>query len=223
MQYYALRSRDFFPLHTDYIVGRFHCIVNADFFWLQVNAFQCTGLPLLVMQNRFSILPVDNISEIEEPFDTPEDVQTIKIKPENAPTPRVLRPRWEKKRLTAHFVVDALDETEGRRRSLTLKIELQTTDTGETKSVTALLDSGATGMFIDREYVRTNRLSTRTLSHPIPVRNVDGTPNEAGSVHEVVELVLRYKNHSEKAFFAVTGLGKQNVIMGHSWLQKHNP
>src|ERR1700679_3136393 len=52
MQYYALRSRDFFPLHTDYIVGRFHCIVNADFFWLQVNAFQCTGLPLLVMSTH---------------------------------------------------------------------------------------------------------------------------------------------------------------------------
>src|ERR1700679_3449057 len=53
-------------------------------------------------QNRFSILPVDNIPEIEEPFDTPEDVQTTKIKSENAPTPRILRPRWEKKRLPAH-------------------------------------------------------------------------------------------------------------------------
>jgi hypothetical protein len=178
--------------------------------------------PPLSNQNRFSVLPVDSMPEIEEPFDIPEDVQKTKIKPEQTPPPRVLRPRWEK-RLPAHFVVDALDETEGRRRSLTLKIELQTTDTGETKSVTALLDSGATGMFIDREYVKANRLSTRTLSRPIPVRNVDGTPNEAGSVHEVVELVLRYKNHSEKAFFAVTGLGRQNVIMGHSWLQKHNP
>jgi hypothetical protein len=39
----------------------------------------------------------------------------------------------------------------------------------------------------------------------------------------VVELILRYKNHSEKAFFAVTSLGKQKIIMGHSWLQKHNP
>jgi hypothetical protein len=39
----------------------------------------------------------------------------------------------------------------------------------------------------------------------------------------MVELLLRYKNHSEKAFFAVTGLGRQNVIMGHSWLRKHNP
>ena len=78
-------------------------------------------------------------------------------------------------------------------------------------------------MFIDRDYVKSQRLSTRTLSVPIPVRNVDGTLNEAGSVTEVVELVLRYQNHSEKAFFAVTSLGRQKVIMGHSWLRKHNP
>ena len=132
------------------------------------------------------------------------------------------RPRWER-RLPAHFVVDALDETEGPRRSLTLKIELQTTDTGEVRAVKALLDSGATGMFIDRAYVKANRLPTQTLSSPIPVRNVDSTMNEAGSVTEVVELILRYRNHLERAFFAVTGLGNQKVIMGHSWLQKHNP
>ena len=40
---------------------------------------------------------------------------------------------------------------------------------------------------------------------------------------EVVGLILKYKNHSEKAYFAVTSLGSQKVIMGHTWLQKHNP
>lgn len=57
---------------------------------------------------------------------------------------------------------------------------------------------------------------------PIPLRNVNGTLNEAGSVTEVVDLVLRYKNHSEHALFAVTSLGSQNLIMGHTWLRKHN-
>ena len=40
---------------------------------------------------------------------------------------------------------------------------------------------------------------------------------------DVVELNLRYRNHAERVFFAVTNLGKQNVIMGHTWLWKHNP
>ena len=116
-----------------------------------------------------------------------------------------------------------MDETEGPWRSLKLNIKLQATNTGETRAVKALLDSRATGMFIDCAYVKANRFPTWTLASPIPVRNVDGTLNKAGSVTEVVELVLRYRNHSECAFFTVTSLGSQKVIMGHSWLQKHNP
>ena len=71
--------------------------------------------------------------------------------------------------------------------------------------------------------MKKSSFTTRTLSNPIPVRNVDGTPNEAGSITDVVELNLRYRNHAERVFFAVTDLGKQNVIMGHTWLRKHNP
>jgi len=56
-----------------------------------------------------------------------------------------------------------------------------------------------------------------------PVYNVDRTLNEAGSITEVVDLILRYWNHSEQTLFSVTGLGKQKLIPGHSWLLKHNP
>ena len=34
---------------------------------------------------------------------------------------------------------------------------------------------------------------------------------------------MRYRNHSERTLLAVTGLGKQKLILGHSWLRKHNP
>ena len=56
-----------------------------------------------------------------------------------------------------------------------------------------------------------------------PVYNVDGTPNEVSSITEVVNLILCYKNHSERTTFAVSSLGKQKLILGHSWLWKHNP
>jgi hypothetical protein len=52
---------------------------------------------------------------------------------------------------------------------------------------------------------------------------VDGTPNEAGKVSEVWETILRYCDHSERAIFAVTCLGKQNIILKLDWLCKHNP
>ena len=53
--------------------------------------------------------------------------------------------------------------------------------------------------------------------------NVDGTPNKAGSIQEVVDVVLRYWDHSEHVQFAVTGLRKQDMILGYTWLREHNP
>ena len=107
--------------------------------------------------------------------------------------------------------------------SLKLKVELETTDTGEVKSVNSFVDSRATGEFINHHYAKSNRLHTRKLSKPILVYNVDGTLNESGSITEVVDLILRYRNHLERTLFGVNGLGKQKLILGHSWLQKHNP
>ena len=88
--------------------------------------------------------------------------------------------------------------------------------------IRALVDSGATGLFIDREYVKSNQIPTRKLSNPILVCNVDGTANMAGAISEVAQLILRYNGHSERALFCVTGLGSQNLILGHTWLQDHN-
>jgi predicted aspartyl protease len=86
-----------------------------------------------------------------------------------------------------------------------------------------LVDSGATGLFIDREYVKSNQIPTTKLPQPIPVFNVDGTANTEGSISEVAELLLRYNGHSKRALFCVTGLGRQNLILGHTWLKDHNP
>jgi hypothetical protein len=90
-------------------------------------------------------------------------------------------------------------------KSLHLKVELQTTDTGEVLATNALLDCGATGLFIDTEYVKRKRLTVRNLARPIPVYNVDGTLNQAGAISGIVDLVLWYKGHTEQAQFTVTG------------------
>ena len=66
-------------------------------------------------------------------------------------------------------------------------------------------------------------MNTRTLSRNIPVFNVDGSPNEAGRISEVVDVVLQYKTHSERMLLAVSGLGKQSLILGYDWLKDHNP
>jgi len=116
-----------------------------------------------------------------------------------------------------------MNTLDARGTSIILPIEIGTTDTSKVHSVKALLDSGATGSFIDKDFVRTKGISTQSISRPIPVFNVDGSPNEAGRISEVVDVVLRYKTHSERTLLAISNLGKQNMILGYTWLKDHNP
>jgi len=104
-----------------------------------------------------------------------------------------------------------------------LPIEVSITDTSKVHSVKALLDSRATGNFIDRDFIRTKGINTWSISCPILVYNVDGSPNEAGQISKVIDVVLRYKTYSERTLLAVSSLGKQNMILGYTWLKDHNP
>ena len=77
-------------------------------------------------------------------------------------------------------------------RSLNLTVKLTTLTSLASVSVSALLDSGATGIFVSPEFVRRHKLETTPLPRPIPVRNVDGTPNENGAITEELEALLTF-------------------------------
>ena len=93
------------------------------------------------------------------------------------------------------------------RRCIKLPLKLHSVDTGCPLAVNSLLDSGATGMFIDAELVKEHKLQTRPLPRAIPVYNIDGTPNEAGAIREEVDLICTFGEHTERATFYVTSLG----------------
>jgi len=156
---------------------------------------------------------------------TIEDSNTIDSELVDAPPLTLLipaplrKPKWER-RLPKLLSISALD---ARGTSLLLPVEIGTTDTSELHSVKALLDSGAMGSFIDRDFVCLKGMNTQTLSRNIPVFNVDGSPNKAGQISEVVDVVLCYKTHSKRMLLAISGLGKQSLILGYNWLKDHNP
>jgi hypothetical protein len=108
-------------------------------------------------------------------------------------------------------------------RAVEIDIQLQTLDSGKKFDLRALLDSGATGLFLDTIWVRENKISTKRLERARPVYNADGSPNEAGAISEVAEMIIRYGDHTERATFHVTGLGNKNIIVGFPWLSRHNP
>jgi len=85
------------------------------------------------------------------------------------------------------------------------------------------LDSRATGSFINRDFVCSKEINTRTLLCNIPVFNINSSPDKAKQISEVVNVLLHYKTHSERILLAVSRLGKQSLILGYNWLKDHNP
>jgi len=101
---------------------------------------------------------------------------------------------------------------------LMINVGLRTMDTHHMVDVKALLNSGTTGMFIDKKFAEGNGIAMQLLDKPIRVYNVDGTLNQGGSITHEVTLMLLHKGHKEKVVFKVCDLGKSTVIIGYIWL-----
>ena len=108
-------------------------------------------------------------------------------------------------------------------REVWLNIGIEKLDTHEGVTVKALLDSSATGMFMDKRTAARHGFMLQKLERPIMVRNVDGTNNSGGAITHQVEANVYYKGHIERMRMDVCNLGKMEVILGIPWLQAHNP
>ena len=151
--------------------------------------------PPLLNSNRFSVLDIHEPELDEDAQHTPE-----------LPTPPAIgshkprQPKWEK-RMPPKLVIRSLEKDPS---CIMVPIHLKMTDTMEEASTEAMVDTGATGDFVDQDFVNQAKLPTRKLSQPIPVYNVDGTLNEARSIREVVDMVMTYEGHSERILLAIT-------------------
>src|SRR3981189_802378 len=147
-------------------------------------------MPPLSSRNRYTCLVVDQCEDATSVFDC------VKVVPQlSPPSPKIARIRlanWEH-RLPKKFVIATTPSD----NLLNIDIEIEMTHTAMKRNTSALVDCGATGLFIDTEYVRSNNLSTRCLTTPIPVYNVTGTANEAGPITKIADVILRYKGHAE--------------------------
>jgi predicted aspartyl protease len=106
--------------------------------------------------------------------------------------------------------------------SITVDVEIESTDTVVKRCTQALIDCGATSCFIDIEWVKLNNVPICPLSKPIPVYNVDSTANDASTITDIADVILHYEHHSEHIQLAITCLGKQSLILGYNWLRNHH-
>ena len=101
-----------------------------------------------------------------------------------------------------------------------IHIYVNTIDTHQTFKVNALLDSGATGLYIDCNRIEKNGIKTIPLQFPVHAYNANGSPNHST---QEVELHFAIQGHVTKGWFHVVNLNKKAIIIGMSWLRTHNP
>jgi len=108
-------------------------------------------------------------------------------------------------------------------REVWLNIGVEKIDMHEGIVIKALLDSGTTGMFMDRQTAARHGFKLQKLERPLVVRNVDSTNNSGGAITHQVECNVFYKGHMERMRIDVCDLGKTEVILDMPWLAAHNP
>ncbi|KAL0154784.1 hypothetical protein M9458_049047, partial [Cirrhinus mrigala] len=90
---------------------------------------------------------------------------------------------------------------------------------------TALVDLGAAGNFIDREFARTHSIPLVPCASHLAVAAVDGRPLGSGQIqHNNDDLILCARAlHTETIRLFVLSTSQNPIILGFPWLEKHNP
>jgi len=108
-------------------------------------------------------------------------------------------------------------------REVWMKVGLEKLENHEGVAVRALLDSRATGLFMDTTFAQEKGFKIEKLKKPLLVRNVDGTINAGGAITHQVKYNMFFKEHVERARMNICNLGKTEVILEMLWLAAHNP
>jgi len=104
-----------------------------------------------------------------------------------------------------------------------MKVGLEKLESHEGVAVKVLLDSKATGLFMNTTFAKEKGFKMERMKNPLLVKNVDGTVNIGGAITHQVECNMFFKGHVERVRMDVCNLGKTEVILGILWLAAHNP
>jgi len=98
-------------------------------------------------------------------------------------------------------------------REVWIRVGLEKLENHKGVAVRALLDSGATGLFMDMTFVQEKGFKIEKLKKPLLVRNIDGTVNAEGAIMYQLKCNIFFKEHVEKARMDICNLEKTEVIL----------
>jgi hypothetical protein len=86
-----------------------------------------------------------------------------------------------------------------------------------------MIDSSATGLFLNKRVVDQYKIMTLKLKQKIPLCNIDGSKNKAGGITHYARLNMKIGDTTKKTNFFITDIGPEDIILGLSWLKEANP
>src|SRR6202522_1043736 len=115
--------------------------------------------------------------------------------------------------------------TDSRMRPMhvSIPIVLKTIKGNETVETKVLLDTGAEGLFMDRNYAQEPDVVLQKPPTPIPPSNVDGTLNHAGQITHFTWIQAKIDKRKLLEKLWITDLGSSDVIFGFPWFKENNP
>jgi len=108
-------------------------------------------------------------------------------------------------------------------REVWLEVGIEKLDNHKGVTVKVLLDSGTTGIFVDKKFVEEHGFRLEKLGQPVEVKNVNGTSNSRGNITHELECNVFYRGHHERLRMDICNLGRTKMILGMPWLAAHNP
>ncbi|KAI1002239.1 hypothetical protein K3495_g5967 [Podosphaera aphanis] len=87
----------------------------------------------------------------------------------------------------------------------------------------ALINSDASAYgFVDVEFAHTNDLDLVPMFQPRSLKVFDGIESAHGKISHMAKATVNICGHEERIFLLVTALANFDVVLGLSWLQRHN-
>ena len=99
-----------------------------------------------------------------------------------------------------------------------MRVELEKLENHKGVAVKALLDSRATGLFMNTTFAKEKGFKMKRIKNPLLVKNVDGTVNIGGAIMHQVKCNMFFKEHVERVRMDVCNLEKTEVILEILWL-----
>jgi len=102
-------------------------------------------------------------------------------------------------------------------------VEIQLHGEKESVTINAMIDSGATEDFIDREVCNKHGIKMIKAKNPREIYLADGKPSAMSPVTHMTKVSMDISSHRELVTFQVANLQSHEVILGMPWLREHNP